>query len=62
MTTTGKIPPPATACDMVGYAGVSVMTRAAVIVMLAVSYLVPSCVEVAVTVSVPDAGAVSGAV
>ena len=35
---------------------------AGVTVMLAVSYLVPSCVEVAVTVSVPDAGAVSGAV
>jgi hypothetical protein len=47
---------------MVRFAGVSVMTRAAVIVMFAVPNLVPSSVEVAVTISTPDAGAVSGAV
>jgi hypothetical protein len=38
------------------------MTRAAVIVMLAVPYLVPSSVEVAVIVAMPDAGAVAGGV
>jgi hypothetical protein len=38
------------------------MTRAAVIVMLAVPNLLESCVEVAVIVAVPDVGTVRGAV
>ena len=62
LTTTGKIPPAASACDAVGYCGASVMTRAAVIVMLAVPNLLESCVEVAVIVAVPDVGTVRGAV
>ena len=63
LTTTGKIPPPASACDTVRFAGVSAMVRAAVIVMFTGGEdLVVSSVEVAVIVAVPDAGAVAGAV
>jgi hypothetical protein len=59
---TAKGLPGISASDMAGYFGVSVITRDAVIAMLAGPDFVPSSVEVAVTVSVPDVGTVRGAV